>query len=148
MSGVRWSLQFLLGLARAVFLESESSGTQDHVLLSQVWGSLLMGFRSSKFVCFLATAYMSQYMCIRTELPLNRKIWSWVPKGCPTTRWIGRLTVGHNGNSTKILHPLLAWVLGTVQVYYKELFWDSYWTHEYIVSTKCKNFQYQNKWGM
>jgi hypothetical protein len=25
----------------------------------------------------------------------NRKIWSWAPKGCPTPRRIGQLTVGH-----------------------------------------------------
>jgi hypothetical protein len=32
----------------------------------------------------------------------KRQIWSWVPKWCPTPRWIGRLTVGHNINSTHI----------------------------------------------
>jgi hypothetical protein len=31
----------------------------------------------------------------------KRKIWSRAPKGCPTPRPIGRLTVGHDINSTK-----------------------------------------------
>jgi hypothetical protein len=31
-----------------------------------------------------------------------RKIWSWVPKGCPTPRRTGRLTIGHNINSTHL----------------------------------------------
>jgi hypothetical protein len=28
------------------------------------------------------------------------KMWSWAPKECPTPRRIGRLTAGHNINST------------------------------------------------
>jgi hypothetical protein len=35
----------------------------------------------------------------------KRNIWSWARKGCPTPRWIGRLIVGHNINSTRwIVH--------------------------------------------
>jgi hypothetical protein len=32
----------------------------------------------------------------------KRKIWSWVPNGCPTPRHIVRLTVGHNINSIQL----------------------------------------------
>jgi hypothetical protein len=31
------------------------------------------------------------------------KVWSWATKGCPTPRQIGRLTVGQNINSTRLL---------------------------------------------
>jgi hypothetical protein len=32
----------------------------------------------------------------------KRHIWSWAPKGCTTPRWMGRLTVSHNINSTQL----------------------------------------------
>jgi hypothetical protein len=32
----------------------------------------------------------------------KRKIWAWVPKGCPTSRRIGRLTISHNNYSTQL----------------------------------------------
>jgi hypothetical protein len=37
----------------------------------------------------------------------EKKIRSWAPKGCPTPRPIGRLTVGHNINSTQLVTRVL-----------------------------------------
>jgi hypothetical protein len=50
----------------------------------------------------------------------KRKIWSWVPKGCPTPRWIGRLTVGHNINSRQLV--TFVWKIFFVVVIYKHVY--------------------------
>jgi hypothetical protein len=44
-----------------------------------------------------------------------KRIWSWAPKGCLTPGRIGRLTFGHNINSTQVASPFFTSSLWTGQ---------------------------------
>jgi hypothetical protein len=43
--------------------------------------------------------YMKKQVLVRLK---NMYIWSWAPKGSPTPRFTGRLTVAHKFNSTPL----------------------------------------------
>jgi hypothetical protein len=82
--------------------------------------NVMYGYESSATLTTDRLHYKSQSRpLVREGVPRRRaqelsgkkkakwEIWSWAPKGCPTPRWISRLTVGHNINSRVIIQVTL-----------------------------------------